>query len=313
MKVSVIGASGRIGSAVSFLLAKEPYINHINLISREKSLNKLNGIKLDIYDALAAVGRDAEIEVHSENDLSVVEGSEITIIPAGIPRKNNMSRNDLAKENAKIIKKYVRGISKSCDTKLFIITNPVDVMTQKALVESGYEKNQVFGLGTHLDSMRFKVAIAKYFGVHIDDVRTRIIGEHGDTMVPLLSATAIGGIPITRLPDYENLPYQKIVDFVKSGGKRIIELKGGSEYGPASAIVNVVKCIINDDKRLLTLSAYLDGEIDGIKDVCIGVPVKVGKNGIEEVVPIKISDEEFKAFKHSVKVVKNCWNEVKDI
>jgi len=313
MKVSVIGASGRIGSMVSFLLAKEPQIHNINLISREKSLNKLKGIKSDIYDALAAEGRDAEIEVHSDNDLSVVEGSEITIIPAGIPRTNNMSRLDLAKENAKIIKEYVKGISKSCDTKLFIITNPVDVMTQKALIESGYEKNQVFGLGTHLDSMRFKVAIAKYFKVHIDDVRTRIIGEHGDTMVPLLSATAIGGIPITRLPDYESFPYQKIMDFVKNRGRKIIELKGGSEYGPASAIVNVVKCIINNDNRLLTLSAYLDGEIDGINDVCIGVPVKVGKNGIEEVVPIKISDEEFKAFKHSVEVVKNCWNEVKNI
>ncbi|WP_292460831.1 malate dehydrogenase [Methanothermococcus sp.] len=313
MKVSVIGASGRIGSAVSFLLAKEPYIKHINLISREKSLSKLTGIKMDIYDALAAEGRDAEIEVHSEKDLSVVDGSEITIIPAGVPRNDKMSRLDLAKENAKIVKKYVRGISKTCDTKLFIVTNPVDVMTQKALVESGYEKNQVFGLGTHLDSMRFKVAIAKYFGVHIDDVRTRIIGEHGDTMVPLLSATAIGGIPITRLPGFENFPYQKTVDFVKNGGKRIIELKGGSEYGPASAIVNVVKCITNNDKRLLTLSAYLDGEIDGIKDVCIGVPVKVGKNGIDEVVPIKISDDEFNAFKRSVEVVKNCWNEVKDI
>ncbi len=313
MKVSVIGATGRIGSAVSFLLPRLPNIKHLTLISREKSLPKLRGIVEDIYDSLAAVGKDASIEVCSDKDLSVVDGSEIVIIPAGVPRDENKSRLSLAKDNAKIIKDYSKGISKVCDTKLFIITNPVDVMTQKALYESGYERNQVFGLGTHLDSMRFKVAIARHFKVHIGDVRTRIIGEHGDTMVPLLSATAIGGIPIWRLPGYETLPYKEIIENVKNKGKEIIKLKGGSEYGPAAAIVNVVKCILNDDRKYLTLSTYLDGEIDGIKDVCIGAPVRLGKNGVEEVVPIKISDEELEAFKHSVEVVKKCWEDIKDI
>ena len=313
MKVSVIGASGRIGSAVSFLLAKESSIKHINLISREKSLNELKGIKMDIYDALAAEGRDAEIEVHSEKDLSVVDGSEITIIPAGVPRNNKMSRLDLAKENAKIIKNYVRGISKTCDTKLFIVTNPVDVMTQKALVESGYEKNQVFGLGTHLDSMRFKVAIAKYFGVHIGDVRTRIIGEHGDTMVPLLSATSIGGIPIDKFEKFKDLPIDEIIEDVKTKGEQIIKLKGGSEFGPAAAILNVVRCIVNNEKRLLTLSAYVDGEFDGIKDVCIGVPVKIGRDGIEEVVSIELSKDELIAFRKSAEIIKKYCEEVKNL
>ncbi|MBW9220781.1 malate dehydrogenase [Methanothermococcus sp. SCGC AD-155-M21] len=314
MKISIIGASGKIGSAVSFLIAREPSIKHTVLISREKSLNKLEGIKMDMYDALAAESSDAEIEVYGDNDLSnAVEGSEITVISAGIPRSDNMSRTDLAKVNAKIIKKYVKDISKTCDTKLFIVTNPVDIMTQKALFESGYDKNQVFGLGTHLDSMRFKVAIAKYFGVHIGEVRTRIIGEHGDTMVPLLSATAVGGIPINRLPGYENLPYEEITEFVKNRGKEIIKLKGGSEYGPASAIVNIIKSIINNDKRILTLSAYLEGEIDGITDICIGAPVKLGRNGVEEIVPIKISSNELEAFNHSVSVLKRHWEDIKDI
>ncbi|HIP34860.1 MAG TPA: malate dehydrogenase, partial [Methanothermococcus okinawensis] len=165
MKISVIGASGRIGSTVSFLLAREPSIKHIVLISREKSLKKLEGIRMDMYDALAAEARDAEIEIYSDKEIpDAVDGSEITIISAGVPRKDGMSRLDLAKINAKIIKNYVKDISKTCDTKLFIITNPVDIMTQKALFESGYDRSQVFGLGTHLDSMRFKVAIAKYFG-----------------------------------------------------------------------------------------------------------------------------------------------------
>ncbi|HIQ32471.1 MAG TPA: malate dehydrogenase [Methanothermococcus okinawensis] len=314
MKIAVIGASGRIGSTVSFLLAREPSIKHIVLISREKSLKKLEGIRMDMYDALAAEARDAEIEIYSDKEIpDAVDGSEITVISAGVPRKDGMSRLDLAKVNAKIIKNYVKDISKTCDTKLFIVTNPVDIMTQKALFESGYDRSQVFGLGTHLDSMRFKVAIAKYFGVHIGEVRTRIIGEHGDTMVPLLSATAIGGIPISRMPGFENFPYKEVVELVKNRGEEIIRLKGGSEYGPASAVVNVIKTIINDDKRVLTLSTYLDGEIDGIGGVCIGVPVKLGRKGVEEIVPIKISPEELETFKHSVQVLKACWESIKDI
>jgi malate dehydrogenase len=313
MEISIIGASGKIGTAISVLLAKEKYVRHINLISREKSLNKLKGLKLDIYDAIAAEGLDVEISVHDEKDLSVVCNSKITIIPAGAPRTGNMTRLNLAKKNAGIVKRYAKEIGKTCDTKLFMITNPVDVMTQKALVESGYDKSQVFGLGTHLDSMRFKVAIAKYFNAHIGDVRTRIIGEHGDSMVPLLSATAIGGIPITRLPEYKDFPYNNIVDFVKNGGKRIIELKGGSEYGPASAVLNVVRCIANDSKKYLTLSTYLDGELDNIKGVCIGAPVVIGKKGIERIVPIELEEQEFNDFKKSVEIVKKYWNEVKDI
>ncbi|HID47385.1 MAG TPA: malate dehydrogenase [Methanothermococcus okinawensis] len=314
MKVAVIGASGRIGSTVSFLLAREPSIKHIVLIAREKSLKKLEGIRMDMYDALAAEARDAEIEIYSDREIpDAVDSSEITVISAGVPRRDNMSRLDLAKINAKIIKNYVKDISKTCDTKLFIVTNPVDIMTQKALFESGYDRSQVFGLGTHLDSMRFKVAVAKYFGVHIGEVRTRIIGEHGDTMVPLLSATAIGGIPINRMPGYENFPYREIVELVKSRGKEIIRLKGGSEYGPASAVVNVIKTIINDDKRVLTLSTYLNGEIDGIRGVCIGVPVKLGRRGVEEIVPIKICPQELETFRRSVQVLKACWEDIKDI
>ncbi len=313
MEISIIGASGKIGRAVSVVLARERYIQHINLISREKSINTLEGHKLDIYDSLAAEGLDVEISVHTDKDLSCVCNSDIVIIPAGVPRTGNMTRLDLSKKNASIVKNYAKQIGKKCDTKLFMVTNPVDVMTQKALIESGYERNQVFGLGTHLDSMRFKVAIAKYFKVHIGDVRTRIIGEHGDSMVPLFSSTAIGGIPINRLPEYKNFPKEEIINFVKNGGKKIIELKGGSEYGPASAILNVVRSIANDTKRYLTLSAYVNGEIEGANDLCIGVPVVIGKNGVEKIIPIKLEEKECIDFKNSVNVIKKYWEEVKHI
>lgn len=186
-------------------------------------------------------------------------------------------------------------------------------MTYKALVDSKFERNQVFGLGTHLDSLRFKVAIAKFFGVHIDEVRTRIIGEHGDSMVPLLSATSIGGIPIQKFERFKELPIDEIIEDVKTKGEQIIRLKGGSEFGPAAAILNVVRCIVNNEKRLLTLSAYVDGEFDGIRDVCIGVPVKIGRDGIEEVVSIELDKDEIIAFRKSAEIIKKYCEEVKNL
>ncbi|ABR55440.1 Malate dehydrogenase (NADP(+)) [Methanococcus vannielii SB] len=314
MDIAIIGASGKIGSALSLLLSKEPYIKHIKLIGRDNSINKLKGLKMDLYDSMAASGQDTDIQVFSDSEMSCVNGSDITVITSGISRNGEISRLDLAKENAKIVKKYVKDISKCCDTKLFMITNPVDVMTYKAYIESGYEKNQVFGLGTHLDSMRFKVAVAKYFKVHIDDVRTRIVGEHGDSMVPLMSATSIGGIPARRLPGYENFPYYETLERIRGYGKEIIDLKNGSEYGPASAILNIIRCISQDEKRLLTLSAYVEDEIEGISGgSCIGVPVKVGKNGIEEVIHMKMKQGEFELFRESFEIVKKYCKEIETI
>ncbi|NPA62536.1 MAG: malate dehydrogenase [Methanococci archaeon] len=313
MKVSIIGASGRVGSATALLLAKEPFMKDLVLIGREKSKNKLEGLKRDIYDALAGSRSDANIFVGTDDDLKIVDESDVVIITSGVPRTEGMSRMDLAKINAKIVGNYAKKISEICDTKLFIITNPVDVMTYKALIDSKYERNNVFGLGTHLDSLRFKVAIAKFFGVHIDEVRTRIIGEHGDSMVPLLSATSIGGIPIQKFEKFKDLPIKEIIEDVKTKGEQIIRLKGGSEFGPAAAILNVVGCIVNNEKRLLTLSAYVDGEFDGIKDICIGVPVKIGRDGIEEVVSIDLDKDEIEAFRKSAEIIKKYCEEVKFI
>jgi malate dehydrogenase len=314
MDVSIIGASGKIGSVLSLLLAKESYIKNINLIARSSSINKLKGLKMDLYDAMAAAGQDTDIDICCDDDLSCTANSDITIITAGMARTGEMSRIDLMKGNAKIVKNYVKNIANFGDTKIFMISNPVDLMTYKALIESGYEKNQVFGLGTHLDSMRFKVAVAKHFEVHLDDVRTRIVGEHGDSMVPVISATAVGGIPIKRLPKYEDFPYEKILERIKGYGQEIINLKNGSEYGPASAIVNIVRCIAHDEKRLLTLSTYIEDEIEGIEGgCCIGVPVKVGKNGIEEVIHIKMEDDEIEGFKKSFELVKGYCRQIESI
>ncbi|WP_423792792.1 malate dehydrogenase [Methanocaldococcus indicus] len=312
MKIAIIGASGKVGSATAVLLAKEPFMKDLVLIGREKSLNKLEGLKMDLYDAVAGARSDANIYVSTDENLKCVEDCDIVIITSGVPRTEGMSRVELAKINAKIVKNYVKKISEITDTKIFMITNPVDVMTYKAYIESSYNREQVFGLGTHLDSLRFKVAIAKFFKVHIDEVRTRIIGEHGETMVPLLSATSIGGIPIEKFNNFKNLPLDDIIEDVKHKGEKIIKLKGGSEFGPASAIVNVVRCIANNEKRLLTLSTYLDGEY-GLKDLCIGVPVKVGREGIEEIVEIELKEDERNAFLKSAERIKKYCEEVKYI
>ncbi|WP_456472183.1 malate dehydrogenase [Methanocaldococcus sp.] len=312
MKVSVIGASGKVGGGISFLLANEPYVKELVLISRNKSLNKVKGLREDIYDALAGTRRDCDIFISDDETLKFLDGSDIVIITSGLPRKEGMSRLDLAKVNAKIVGKYAKKVAEICDTKLFIITNPVDVMTYKAYIDSKFERNKVFGLGTHLDSLRFKVEIAKFFGVHIDEVRTRIVGEHGDTMVPLISSTSIGGVPITRFKRFKDLPIKEIIDEVKKKGEKIISLKGGSEFGPAAAVLNVVRSIANNENRLLTLSTYLDGEF-GFTDVCAGVPVKVNRDGVEIVTDILFSEKEFEAFKHSVETIKKYCIEVKDI
>ncbi|ADG13662.1 malate dehydrogenase [Methanocaldococcus infernus] len=312
MKVSIIGASGKVGSAISFLLANEPYVKELVLISREKSIDKLRGLREDIYDALAGTKRDCEINVSDDKTLKFLDGSDLVIITSGVPRTPEMSRLDLAKVNAKIIGNYAKKIAEICETKLFIITNPVDVMTYKAYIDSKFERNKVFGLGTHLDSLRFKVEIAKFFGVHIDEVRTRIIGEHGDTMVPLISSTSIGGIPITRFKSFKDLPLKDIIENVKNKGSKIIALKGGSEFGPAAAVLNVVRSIANNENRLLTLSTYLDGEF-GFSDVCAGVPVKVGKDGVEIVTDIVFSKEEFEAFKYSIETIKRYCEEIKEL
>ncbi len=310
MKFGIIGASGKVGSATALLLAKEPFMKDLVLVGR--SVNKLEGLKMDLYDAIAGARSDANISVTSDNNLKPLEDCELVIITAGVPRAEGMSRLELAKINAKIVGKYAKEISKITDTKLFIITNPVDVITYKALIDSNFSREQVFGLGTHLDSLRFKVEIAKFFNVHIDEVRTRILGEHGDTMVPLLSATSIGGIPIYKFNNFKDLPIDEIIEDVKNKGEKIIELKGGSEFGPASAIVNVVRAMVNNERRILTLSAYVDGEF-GIKDLCIGVPVKVGKEGILEIVEIDLNEDERKLFLKSAETLKKYCMEVKNL
>ncbi len=309
MKVSVIGASGRVGKAAAFCLAEESAVSEVVLLSREKSLGQVQGEALDMNDAMAA--KDIRVSITPTANFEDIADSKIVVITSGMPRTPEMTRMDVAIPNAKIIAEYSQLVAKYApESIILVITNPVDVMTYVAYKASGFPRNRVIGLGNHLDSLRLKNLIAKHFNIHVSEIHTRIIGEHGDHMVLLLSSTSIGGILVKYFPQYQSFDVDAIVDKVKNAGSYVINKKGATEYGPAFAISNIVKTIINDEKRILTLTTYLDGEIDEVGDVCLGVPVKLGINGVERIISGKMSDKELEDFKTAAKVVKNATNEI---
>jgi malate dehydrogenase len=241
-----------------------------------------------------------------------VAGSDIVVITAGEPRTAGQDRLDLAMSNAKIVAPIARTIgAASPDTKILMVTNPVDIMTSVALKYSALKPNQVFGLGTHLDSMRLKSLIAAYFRVHVSEVHTRIIGEHGDSMVPLWSATTIGGIKISNLPEFSHLPVQDIIDSVRCSGQQIIQNKGSTVYGPGEAIASLVRTVLGDENRILTVCAYIRTEVHGIGDVCIGVPARVNRDGVFPIT-IRLDESEVIAFRESVEKIRTSTQKVID-
>jgi malate dehydrogenase len=299
----VIGASGRVGRTAAFCLAEENVVSKLVLFARESSLEKIEGESLDMYDAMAA--KDIRIKIESSCDIEKLQDSDIVVITAGVPREAGMSRSDIAIPNAKIVTEYSRLVAKySPNSIILVVTNPVDVMTYVALKASGFDRNKVFGLGNHLDSLRLRNMLAKHFNIHVSEIHTRVIGEHGDHMVPLVSSTSIGGILLKNYALDGTIDMEGMVKKVINAGSYVIEKKGSTEFGPAYAIANIITTILNDEKKILTVSAYLDGEIEDIADVCLGVPVKLGINGIERIIPIKMSENEIDAFKSAAKFVK---------
>ena len=309
MKVSVIGASGRVGRAAAFCLAEENVVSKLVLLSRKESLERIEGESLDMYDAMAA--KDIRISIKSSCEMEDLHDSDIVVITAGVPRRAGMSRSEIAIPNAKIIAEYSRIIAEhSPNSIILVVTNPVDVMTYVALKASGFDRNKVFGLGNHLDSLRLRNMLAKHFNIHVSEIHTRVIGEHGDHMVPLVSSTSIGGILLKNYALDGTINIEGMVKKVINAGSYVIDKKGSTEFGPAYAIANIINTILNDEKRILTVSAYLDGEIEDIKDVCLGVPVKLGINGIERIIPIKMNDNETKALISAAEFVKKNTKEV---
>lgn len=309
-KVTIIGATGNVGMFASYAISANPHVREILLYGREGRETVLRGIAQDFVDSLAARGTD--LKINWTTNLKDAAGSDVVVITAGVPRIPGQDRLDLAMGNAKVIAPLAQTIGVIApETKILVVTNPVDVMTCVALKYSGLKPNQVFGLGTHLDSMRLKSLIAAYFKVHVSEVHTRIIGEHGESMVPLWSATTIGGIKISNLPAFAHLPVQDIIESVKSSGQLIIKDKGSTVFGPGEAIATLVKTVLGDENRILTVSAYIQSEVHGIGegDVCIGIPARINRNGVFPIT-IRIDESEVIAFRDSIEKIRTSTRKV---
>lgn len=309
VKVSILGSTGIIGKNVAFTLAREDTVDEIVMFTRPESVNKAKGETYDMYDALAA--RDIDCRLTPTSDFEDISDSNIVLISAGIPRKEGMKRLDLAIPNAEIVSFYAKKIAEySPDSVILVATNPVDVMTTVALKASGFKKSKVLGVGNHLDSLRLKNYFSRQLNINSSEVHTRVIGEHGDHMVPLLSSTTIGGIPLKYFVEYVDLDITGLVEQLKRAGNTIISKKGATEYGPAFAISNLISTMITDTHRVLTVSSYLDGEIEMVDDVSLGVPAVISKRGVAMIVPIHMNDIEKKEFLAAANTVRQATKEV---
>ena len=313
VKVSIMGSTGVIGKNVAFTLARADTVDEIVFFARPQSVEKARGETFDMYDALAA--EDIDCKLTPTSDFEDLKNSAIVLITvlitAGIPREEGMNRRDLAIPNAKIVDNYAKEIAiHAPDSIILVATNPVDVMTTVALKSSGFDKKRVIGIGNHLDSLRLKAYFSRQININSSEVHTRVIGEHGDHMVPLLSSTTIGGIPLKYFVRSVDMEVPRLINRLKKAGNTIISKKGATEYGPSYAISNLISTIITDSHKVLTVSTYLEGEVGDVYDVSLGVPAVLSKKGIAMVVPIHMNDFELHEFREAADIVKETTDDV---
>jgi malate dehydrogenase len=306
-KVTVIGA-GNVGATAAQRLAEKELCDVV-LIDIIEGVPQ--GKALDLTEAAPIEKHDAHLT--GANSYEVSQDSDIIIITAGIPRKPGMSRDDLISTNAGIMKKVTQAVVKlSPNAVLIIVSNPLDAMCHVAFEASGFPKNRVIGMAGVLDSARFRAFIAMELNVSIENTHAFVLGGHGDTMVPLPRYSTVAGIPITEL-----LPQDKIDALVKrtaNGGAEIVSLlkTGSAYYAPASAAVEMAESILKDKKKILPCAAYLQGEY-GFHDLFIGVPVKLGAGGVEEIIQIKLTAQEQAALKKSADAVRELKEVLKKL
>lgn len=296
--ISIVGA-GKVGSAVAYDILRY-HISDVTLIDLYEDLAK--GEALDMMQAAPAIGFDGKIV--GSNDFGAMEGSELVIVIAGQGRKPGMTRIDLMNGNARVVRSVVKEVARYApDCKLMIVTNPVDVMTYIAREKSGLPKSRVFGMGNILDTLRFRSYIAQELDVSREDVQALVIGEHGDSMVPLVEYACASGIPITDLLTKEQI--NKIIEQTISSGATVIKLKGSTIYAPAAVIAMTADAILQDRNRLMSVSTCPSGEY-GCSNYSIGVPVVMGKNGVERIIELKLSAESKKRFENSIASIKTA-------
>ena len=294
MKVTVVGA-GNVGATCADVLAYREIANEVVVVDIKEGLAE--GKALDVWQK-APINLYDTRTIGSTNDYSKTAGSDVVVITSGLPRKPGMSRDDLIGTNAGIVKSVTENvIQHSPDAIIIIVSNPLDVMTYQAHLTSGKSRNKVMGMAGILDTARYRAFLAEALNVSPKDIQAVLMGGHGDTMVPLPRYTTVGGIPVTELIDSDKL--DAIVQRTKTGGGELVKLMGTSAwYAPGSAAAQMVEAIVRDQRRVFPVCIKLEGEY-GIDNCYLGVPVILGKNGIEKVIELQLNDEEMALMKTS--------------
>ncbi len=298
-KITIVGA-GNVGATAAQMVA-EKELGDVVMLDVIEGLPQ--GKSLDLMEAGPLLGCDTKIT--GTNDYKDIESSDVVVITAGIARKPGMSREDLLKINAKIIREVSQNIKKyASDSIVITVTNPLDIMTYAVMKATAFEPARVFGMSGVLDSARFSAFIAMELGCSVRDINAMVLGGHGDTMVPLPGFTTVSGVPITELMSHDTI--RRLIERTINGGAEIVNLlkTGSAFYAPAAAIMNMAEAVIKDTKRILPVCAYLNGEY-GKKNIYLGVPVKLGNCGVEEIIELKLNEDEKNALDSSAEAVRS--------
>ena len=303
MKVTVVGA-GNVGATCANCIAEKDIVNEVVLLDIKEGVSE--GKSLDMWQTAPINLYDTRIKGVT-NDYSATAGSEVVVITSGLPRKPGMSRDDLISTNAGIVKSVTENVVKySPDAKIIIVSNPLDVMCYCGYLAAKVDSSKVFGMAGVLDTARYRAFLAEELNVSPKDIQALLMGGHGDTMVPLPRYTSVGGIPVTELIDTDKL--HAIIERTKVGGGELVKLMGTSAwYAPGAAAAQMVEAIIRDQRRVFPVCALLRGEY-GMKDIYLGVPVVLGKNGIEKIIEVKLDNEEKELLAASAKAVRSVMD-----
>lgn len=299
MKVTVVGA-GNVGATCANVIAHKELANQVVLLDIKEGFAE--GKALDIWETSPINLYDTRT-VGATNDYTKTADSEVVVITSGLPRKPGMSRDDLIATNASIVKTVTeKVIEYSPNAKIVVVSNPLDVMTYAAYLTAKVDSSRVFGMAGILDTARYRAFLAEALDVSPKDIQAVLMGGHGDTMVPLPRYTTVGGIPVTELIDKSSL--DAIIERTKKGGGEIVQLLGTSAwYAPGAAAAQMVEAIVRDQRRVVPCCAWLQGEY-GLSDIYLGVPVILGKNGIERIIELELNDEEQELLHGSANSVK---------
>lgn len=303
MKVTVIGA-GNVGATCANVIANYDLINEVVLLDIKEGVAE--GKALDMWETSSINSYSTRVKGVT-NDYKATEDSDIVVITSGLPRKPGMSRDDLISTNAGIVKSVTENVMKYSKSPIIIVvSNPLDVMTYAAFKTAGLPSNKVFGMAGILDVGRYKAFLADELGCSPKDISAILMGGHGDTMVPLPRYTTVSGIPVTELVDEATL--NPIIERTKKGGGEIVNLMGTSAwYAPGAAAAQMVEAIIKNENRIFPVCSWLDGQY-GLKDIYLGVPVKLGRNGIEEIIELKLNESEKELLYSSADAVKDVMS-----